>query len=41
MDSNLTIQAYAKAQNSFGEFMQTVNQAIGEGIDPQSNSEQQ
>lgn len=41
MDSNLTIQAYARAQNSFGEFMQSVNQAIGEGIDSQNKTEEQ
>lgn len=35
MDTSLTIQAYAKAQNDFSEFMQTVNNAIGEGIDPE------
>jgi cell fate (sporulation/competence/biofilm development) regulator YlbF (YheA/YmcA/DUF963 family) len=35
MDTSLTIQAYAKAQNDFSEFMQTVNNAIGEGINPE------
>lgn len=35
MDTSLTIQAYAKAQNDFSEFMQTVNNAIGEGISPE------
>ncbi len=34
MDSSLTIQAYAKAQNDFSQFMQEVNAAIGEGISP-------
>lgn len=34
MDSSLTIQAYAKAQNDFSEFMQEVNSAISEGISP-------
>jgi cell fate (sporulation/competence/biofilm development) regulator YlbF (YheA/YmcA/DUF963 family) len=36
MDSNLTIQAYAKAQNEFSQFMQDVNCAISEGINPES-----
>ncbi len=35
MDTSLTIQAYAKAQNDFSDFMQTVNNAIGEGISPE------
>lgn len=34
MDSSLTIQAYAKAQNDFSQFMQEVNSAISEGISP-------
>ncbi len=34
MDTSLTIQAYAKAQNDFSEFMQDVNSAISEGISP-------
>lgn len=34
MDTNLTIQAYAKAQNDFSQFMQEVNSAISDGIDP-------
>jgi len=34
MDTSLTIQAYAKAQNDFSEFMQDVNNAISEGISP-------
>jgi len=34
MDNSLTIQAYARAQNVFGQFMQDINNAIGEGIDP-------
>ncbi len=38
MDTSLTIQAYAKAQNDFSEFMQTVNNAIGEGISPGQES---
>lgn len=37
MDSNLTIQAYAKAQNEFSQFMQSVNNAIGEGISPEND----
>ncbi len=36
MDSNLTIQAYAKAQNDFSQFMQEVNSAISEGINPEA-----
>ncbi len=38
MDTSLTIQAYAKAQNDFSQFMQNVNNAIGEGIEPQTQS---
>ncbi len=34
MDTSLTIQAYAKAQNDFSQFMQEVNSAISEGINP-------
>jgi cell fate (sporulation/competence/biofilm development) regulator YlbF (YheA/YmcA/DUF963 family) len=34
MDTNLTIQAYAKAQNDFSQFMQEVNSAISDGINP-------
>ena len=34
MDTSLTIQAYAKAQNDFSQFMQEINSAIGEGINP-------
>lgn len=34
MDTSLTIQAYAKAQNEFSQFMQDVNSAISEGINP-------
>ncbi len=34
MDTSLTIQAYARAQNDFSQFMQDINNAIGEGIDP-------
>jgi len=34
MDTSLTIQAYARAQNDFSMFMQNVNNAIGEGINP-------
>ncbi|MFU8794018.1 MAG: YlbF family regulator [Dethiobacteria bacterium] len=37
MDSNLTIQSYAKAQNNFSEFMQSINNAIGEGISPEAD----
>lgn len=40
MDSSLTIQAYAKAQNDFSQFMQEVNSAISEGINPNMNTEQ-
>lgn len=36
MDSSLTIQAYARAQNEFSQFMQEINYAIGEGISPQA-----
>ena len=36
MDSSLTIQAYARAQNEFSQFMQEINYAIGEGINPQA-----
>ncbi len=39
MDTNLTIQAYAKAQNDFSQFMQEVNSAISEGINPDANKE--
>ena len=39
MDSNLTIQAYAKAQNDFSQFMQEVNSAISEGINPEADKE--
>ncbi len=39
MDTNLTIQAYAKAQNEFSQFMQEVNSSISEGIDPHSDKE--
>lgn len=34
MDTSLTIQAYAKAQNEFSQFMQDVNSAISDGINP-------
>lgn len=34
MNSNLTIQAYAKAQESFNQLMQNVNNSITEGIKP-------
>ena len=36
MGTNLTIQAYAKAQNDFNQFMQDVNSAISEGINPEA-----
>ena len=39
MDTNLTIQAYAKAQNDFSQFMQEVNSAISEGINPEADKE--
>ncbi|MGM0651803.1 MAG: YlbF family regulator [Bacillota bacterium] len=39
MDSNLTIQAYARAQNDFSQFMQEVNSAISEGINPEADKE--
>lgn len=39
MDTSLTIQAYAKAQNDFSQFMQSVNNAIGEGIGPESSKD--
>ncbi len=39
MDTNLTIQAYAKAQNEFTQFMQEVNSSISEGIDPNAGKE--
>ena len=39
MDTNLTIQAYAKAQNDFSQFMQEVNSAISEGINPDADKE--
>ena len=39
MDTNLTIQAYAKAQNDFSQFMQEVNTAISDGINPEGNKE--
>lgn len=35
MDTNLSIQAYARAQSNFSEFMKEVNGAIGEGISPE------
>ncbi len=38
MDSSLTIQAYAKAQNDFSEFMQSVNKSISQGINPKIES---
>ncbi len=41
MDTSLTIQAYAKAQNDFSQFMQEVNSAISDGISPEANKEQQ
>jgi cell fate (sporulation/competence/biofilm development) regulator YlbF (YheA/YmcA/DUF963 family) len=37
METNLTIQAYAKAQNEFNQFMQDINTAIGAGINPDNN----
>jgi len=37
MDDSLTIQAYARAQNDFSQFMQDINNAIGEGINPGDN----
>lgn len=37
MNTNLTIQAYIKAQNDFSSFMQEVNQAISSGISPEEN----
>ncbi len=40
MDANLTIQAYAKAQESFSQLMQDVNNAISKGIKPEEESEQ-
>ncbi len=39
MDTNLTIQAYARAQNEFSEFMQKVNSSISEGINPDAEKE--
>jgi len=35
MNSSLTIQAYAKAQNDFNQLMQDVNKAISDGIKPE------
>ena len=40
MDANLTIQAYAKAQESFNQLMQDVNNSISEGISPSEGSEE-
>ena len=40
MDASLTIQAYAKAQEKFNEFMQEVNSAISEGINPGGGEEE-
>ncbi len=34
MDSNITIQAYVKAQENFNQIMQDVNQAISQEIGP-------
>ncbi len=39
MDANLTIQAYAKAQESFNQLMQNVNSSISEGIKPEGESD--
>lgn len=40
MDANLTIQAYAKAQESFNQLMQDVNNSISEGISPSEGNEE-
>ncbi len=40
MDANLTIQAYAKAQEAFSQLMQDVNNSISKGIKPEEESEQ-
>jgi len=39
MNSNLTIQAYAKAQEEFNKLMQEVNSAISSGIKPEENED--
>ncbi len=40
MDTNLTVQAYAKAQNDFSQFMQEVNSFISQGINPDAGNEE-
>jgi len=40
MNSNLTIQAYAKAQDEFNNLMQEVNSAISKGIKPEQEEEE-
>ena len=39
MDSNLTIQAYVKAQDDFNQVMQDVNRAISQEISPERKEE--
>ncbi len=40
MNANLTIQAYAKAQEAFNQLMNDVNSAISKGIKPEEDEEQ-
>ncbi len=40
MDANLTIQAFAKAQETFNQLMQDVNTSISKGIKPEGESDQ-
>ncbi len=40
MESNLTIQAYARAQESFNKLMEDVNSAISKGIKPEQDDDQ-
>ncbi len=40
MNANLTIQAYAKAQEAFNQLMSDVNSAISKGIKPEEDEEQ-
>ncbi len=41
MNANLTIQAYAKAQEEFNKLMQEVNSAISKGIKPEEDDSQE
>lgn len=40
MNANLTIKAYARAQESFSQLMQEVNSSISEGIKSEEDKEQ-